>query len=202
MDGRRSRFPFIGAVGLLLISITAACSSAAQTPRPTSTAMIFTATIAATNMPTVETFTDPFAYCASVGTVDAPDTRYTGTQIPDEIINGFKRAAGLEASTEPIDLLRRSTIWRCMDGKVYACNFGTNLPCDSKANTDRTPSPAMGDYCKANPNSDVIPMSVTGHATIYSWRCINDNPEILDQIDQVDAEGYLERIWYAIKPSP
>jgi len=51
-----------------------------------------------------ESFTDPFAYCAAVGAMDSPDARYTGSQIPDEIINGFKKAAGLEASTEPMEL--------------------------------------------------------------------------------------------------
>ncbi len=105
--------------------------------------------------PTValQTYNDPFAYCTAVGTIDTPDARYTGPQISDEIINGFKTAAGLELSTEPMDMLKKTTIWRCMDNQVYACNFGANLPCSSKANTDKTPSPAMEDYCKANPDS-------------------------------------------------
>jgi len=149
-----------------------------------------------------DTFADPFAYCAAVGRVDAPDARYSGPQVPDRIINGFKKAAGLEASTEPMDMFRTTTIWRCMEGKVYACNFGANLPCDSKANTDRTPSQAMADYCTANPNSDVIPTSVTGHDTIYSWHCAKDSPQVLEQIGQVDAAGYPAQIWYPIEPGP
>ena len=88
-----------------------------------------------------------------------------------------------------------------MDGQVYACNFGANLPCSSKANTDKTPSPAMEDYCKANPDSEFIPMSVTGHSTIYSWHCVKDTPELLDQIAKVDAAGYLAQIWYPIAPN-
>jgi hypothetical protein len=28
-------------------------------------------------------FSDPFAYCAAVGTIDAPDARYTGPRVPD-----------------------------------------------------------------------------------------------------------------------
>jgi hypothetical protein len=148
----------------------------------------------------VETLADPFAYCAAVGTIGSPDARYTGPNIPDAIINGFKKAAGLESSTEPMDMLRQTTIWRCMDRKVYACNFGANLPCDSKANTDKTPSAGMADYCKSNPDSEVVPMSVTGHDTIYSWRCVQDTPQVLDQISQVDAAGYLSQIWYLIGP--
>lgn len=155
---------------------------------------------AANNTVAPVTYQDPFAYCAAVGTIDTPDASYTGPQITDEIINGYKTAAGLQASTEPMEMFKKTTIWRCMDKQVYACNFGANLPCDSKADTNRTPTSAMSDYCKANLNSDFIPMSVTGHATIYSWHCIKDAPEVLDQISQVDASGYLANIWYLIKP--
>lgn len=151
---------------------------------------------------TSASFTDPFAYCAAIGTMDKPDARYAGTPVPDAVINGFKKAAGLESSTEPMDMLRKTTLWRCMDNKVYACNFGANLPCDSKANTDRTPSQALIDFCKASPDSEVIPMSVTGHDTIYSWYCLKASPQVLQQIAQVDKAGYLQQIWYAIEPSP
>jgi hypothetical protein len=149
---------------------------------------------------TQTTYNDPFAYCAAVGSIDTPDARYTGPQVSDEIINGYKTAAGLQSSTEPVDMFKKTTIWRCMDSKVYACNFGANLPCDSKANTDKNPTPEMAEYCKANPDSEFIPMSVTGHETIYSWRCIKDAPEVLDQIGTVDAAGYLQQIWYPINP--
>lgn len=182
---------------VLLFGLTA-CSPQAN---PTVAAVQTTAVPAAlTSEPVQETFDDPFAYCAAVGTIDAPDARYTGPQVSDAIINGFKIAAGLENSTEPLEMLRKTTIWRCMDQQVYACNFGANLPCDSKANTDKTPSTAMEDYCQANPDSEVIPMSVTGHDTIYSWHCVESAPELLDQIDEVDAAGYLARIWYPIQP--
>ncbi len=150
--------------------------------------------------PTQQTFSDPFAYCAAVGTIDQPDARYTGPAVPDAVINGYKKAAGLEASTMPLEMFQKTTIWRCMTGEVYACNFGANLPCSYKANTDKTPTQAMIDYCQANPDSDFIPMSVTGHSTIYSFHCVKDTPELLDQIEKVDAEGYLEQIWYPIAP--
>ncbi|MFN2195449.1 MAG: hypothetical protein ACK2UW_04915, partial [Anaerolineales bacterium] len=126
---------------VLLFSLSA-CSPQAN---PTESAVQITA---APSEPVPETFDDPFAYCAAVGTIDTPDARYTGPQIGAEIINGFKIAAGLENSTEPLEMLRKTTIWRCMDHQVYACNFGANLPCDSKANTDKTPSTAMEDYCQ------------------------------------------------------
>ena len=192
---KRIPLPFVWVLLSALTMMVAACSS--QVPE----AALAPSRALATTTPTTETFADPFSYCAAVGTIDTPDARYTGTQVPDEIINGFKEAAGLEASTEPTDMFRKTTIWRCMDNKVYACNFGANLPCNSKANTDETPSQAMEDYCRANPDSDFIPMSVTGHSTIYSWHCIKDTPKLLDQIEKVDAAGYLAQIWYEIEPN-
>ncbi len=150
---------------------------------------------------TAASFTDPFSYCASVGNIDKPDARYTATAVPDAIINGFKKAAGLDSSTEPMDMLRQTTIWRCMGGKVYACNFGANLPCDSRANTSKTPTQAMNEFCAANANSDFIPMAMTGHDTIYSWHCANDKAEVLQQMQQVDAAGFIQGIWYEVQPS-
>ena len=128
---------------------------------------------------TQATYTDPFAYCSAVGTIDAPDSRYTGVPVPDAIIQGYLKAAGLENNGEPMELLQKSTIWRCMNKSVYVCNFGANLPCDSKADTNKNPTQAMQDFCKANPNAGAIPMSVTGHATIYSWGCVKDTPKLL-----------------------
>ena len=170
---------------LFVVMILAACS-------PDAFAQSTTATPA--------TFTDPFAYCAAVGTVDQPGARYTGDTVPTTVIDGFKKAAGLESSTEPLDMLKKTTIWRCMDGKVYACNFGANLPCDSKANTSQTPTQDMAAYCSDNPNTDLIPMSVTGHASIYSWHCVNGGAVLLAQIETPDPQGYLAGIWYAIQP--
>ena len=179
---------------LVLVSIAiSGCSSQVGTAVQTPTNPV------ATQAPTSAAYADPFSYCAAVGTIDTPDARYTGAAVPEEVINGFKKAADLEDSTEPMDMLQKTTIWRCMANKVYACNYGANLPCSSKADTDKTPTQAMTDYCKANPDSDSIPMSVTGHATIYSWKCAKDTPELLEQVENVDAAGYVQQIWYAIQ---
>jgi len=153
-------------------------------------------------VPTAAAFTDPFAYCAAVGTIDQPDARYTGPKTNDAIVKGYLKAAGLDVNGSYPDAFKQMTIWRCMDKQVYACNFGANLPCDSKADTNRAPTQGMADFCKENPGSDFIPMSVTGHATIYSWHCVKDTPELLDQIDKADAAGYLTRIWYPIQATP
>ncbi len=151
-------------------------------------------------MDEVDAYTDPFAYCAALGTIDAPDARYTGEAVPEVVIRGFIRAAELAAGDEALEMFRQTTIWRCMNGQVYACNYGANLPCDSKADTSAEPTREMKDFCAQNPGADAIPMSVTGHAVIYSWGCQGDTPEIRAQIDQADEAGYLSRIWYALEP--
>lgn len=190
----KKSFHLVWFVLALVPILLAACSSQANT------ASLTPVNPTATKASKSAVFTDPFSYCAAVGSIDAPDARYTGAAVPDEVINGFKKAAGLESSPEPLEMLKKTTIWRCMENKVYACNYGANLPCSSKANTDKTPTQAMKDYCQANPDSDSMPMSVTGHDTIYSWKCAKAIPEVLAQIETVDSAGYLQQIWYAIEP--
>lgn len=142
-------------------------------------------------------FTDPFAYCAAKGTIDKPGADYTGEALPEVLINAYKKAAGLESSSMPSEVFKQETSWRCMDGKVYACSVGANLPCQAKVSTDKTPSPAIVDFCKTSPDADVIPMSVTGHETIFSWRCVKGAPEA-KQVDEADAQGYMKSIWYEL----
>jgi hypothetical protein len=180
----------------LLALLASACSAQTQSTKNVTSIPVTGQT------PSPESYSDPFAYCAAIGTIDKPDARYTGPQITDEVIQGYLKAAGLQGSSEPMDVLKKTTIWRCMDNQVYACNFGANLPCDSKANTEKTPTQAMADFCKQNQNAEFIPMSVTGHATIYSWRCVKDAPEVLEQIATVDAAGFIAGIWYPVEKNP
>ena len=46
------------------------------------------------------TYTDPFAYCASVGTIDVPDARYDGPKLPDVIARGLRAAT--ESASEMV----------------------------------------------------------------------------------------------------
>jgi len=147
---------------------------------------------------TPATYTDPFAYCAAVGTVDAPGSNYVGPQVPESIAQGLQWA--LNAPDTPIDVLQNGSFWRCMDGSVYACFVGANLPCEAKANTDRTPTQEEIDYCQQNPNSDFIPAVVTGRETVYEWRCLDGAPDIVKQLTQPDAQGFFPDIWYKISP--
>jgi hypothetical protein len=143
------------------------------------------------------TFTDPFAYCAAVGTIDSPDARYTGPKMPDDLAKALRTASG-GAEDAPLDMFKEGGYWRCVDGKVYACTVGANLPCAEKANTDRTPTDAENEYCQENPDSDMIPAAVTGHETIYDWHCKGKTAEAGQEIFHVDARGFITEIWYQI----
>jgi hypothetical protein len=142
-------------------------------------------------------FHDPFAYCAAVGTIDVPGADYAGPRMPAEVARGLQRALGLPEDAPPAPLLENAT-WRCMDGKVYACAFGANLPCLEKADVARSPTPAMRAFCRDDPGADGIPMVVTGRATVYAWRCEGAAPAIERQITEPDARGYLANVWYEI----
>jgi hypothetical protein len=144
-------------------------------------------------------FADPFAYCAAVGTIDAPDARYAGPPVPEAVVQGLKAALDRPAAA-PTGPLVDNSHWRCMDGKVYACTVGANLPCSEKADTGREPRPALVDFCRQNPDAAVVPMAVTGRATVFEWRCTGAVPAIARQFARPDATGYIANIWYEIAP--
>ncbi len=142
-------------------------------------------------------FTDPFAYCAAVGTLDAPDSRYTGSKTPDALVTGVRKALGTKDDI-PLQPFVAGTTWRCANGKVLACFVGANLPCGEKADTSKTPNAGIVDYCKANPAAEVVPMAASGRATVYEWRCKTGAPEIVKQLVKPDAQGFISEIWYEI----
>ena len=141
-------------------------------------------------------FSDPFKYCAAIGTIDAPDGRYVGTAAPEAVIEDLKKKARL-ADDAPADWVAAGTVWRCMDRKVWACFVGANLPCSEKANTSAIPQAAVRDFCKTNLNAD-IPTIVTGRATIYDWRCVNGTPQVSKKLFTPDAQGFLSNFWYEL----
>ncbi len=140
-------------------------------------------------------YSDPFAYCAAVGTIDAPDARYNGPAVPDSVVQGMVKQ-GIVSADAPLEF-QQSAVWRCMNSQVWVCHFGANLPCQEKADLSQTPTSAMGDWCKANPTSDGIPAAVTGRATVYEWRCTEGKPAVV-QVFKVDSQGYLADFWYEL----
>jgi hypothetical protein len=143
------------------------------------------------------TYDEPFAYCAAVGTVDEPDERYTGEELPVVILEGVRDA--LDATDVDLEVFEIGTVWRCMDSKVYACNVGANLPCLAKADESQEPQQPLIDYCAENPDSDFIPAVVTGRETVYSWACEDGEPVVVEQFTEVDSQGFLEFVWYELQ---
>ncbi len=143
-------------------------------------------------------YDDPFAYCAAVKTIDAPDERYSGSTAPDSVIQALIREKVLATEASPD--FQKNLVWRCMDGKVYACHYGANLPCLEKADISKEPTSVVQEFCRTNPNVDNIPAVVTGRATVYEWKCQDGKPEVARQLFQVDSRGYLADFWYELKP--
>jgi len=141
-------------------------------------------------------YNDPFAYCAGVGSIDTPDARYSGSKLPDAIIQGMIEQGFLPAAM-PAES-QKYTVWRCMDHNVWVCNFGVNIPCLEKADPSQAPTSAMEDFCKMNPTVEGIPAYITGRVTIYSWNCKEGQPSLGSQIMMVDPQGYPSAYWHEL----
>lgn len=152
-----------------------------------------------TDTGTQSSYDNPFEYCKAVGTVDTPGSDYTGAKVPDAIADALRKDMGV-LDTMPKEMFNDGTYWRCMDGSVYACNVGANLPCQEKANVSKLPNDGMLNYCGENPDAEFIPMYASGRTTVYEWKCDNGTPEIVKQIAETDKAGYLADIWYEITP--
>jgi putative hemolysin len=148
-----------------------------------------------------QTYSDPFAYCAAVGTVDLPDERWAGPSLPDVVIQGLIQQ-GVVAPDAPLEF-QQHAVWRCMDGVLVACHFGANLPCLERADTSRTPTVVAAEFCAANPAAEAIPAFVTGRATVYGWGCAEGKPVVLEEIFHADGRGFLAELWHRVtRPEP
>jgi hypothetical protein len=174
---------------VLVAALLTACAVTPATDLPTSV-----------DSPNAGQFTDPFAYCTAVGTVDAPDERYSGPEVPVVIVEALRQELEI-ADDAPTDWVTEGTVWRCMDGEVWACFIGANLPCTAKADTSRTPELALVEFCEENPGSDFIPAFIVGRETIYEWRCTEGIPQIVNEVFEPDAQGFISDFWYQISPA-
>ena len=50
-------------------------------------------------------------------------------------------------------------------------------------------------FCKQNPKADTVPMSATGHDTIYFFSCSNGRAKIKEQNWKVDRRGFGVELW-------
>ena len=190
-------------ISSLLLGLTA-CGEDKQTETTTTVVTTETTTTAAPQAQATTTpptgMADPFTYCATVGTMDKPDNRYTGQALPDNLI---KAMVGQQMVAEDLPQLREPGFvsWRCMNKKVYACVVGANLPCEEKADTSTEPNAGMVDFCKSEPDSDIIPAAAAGRVTIYDWSCKTGKPVKGEQVTSVDEQGYPADFWEEVQPA-
>jgi hypothetical protein len=174
--GRGSPFPLFFA--LVIVGAVGSPQGAAQS---------------AGSLPAVE---DPFAYCARVDTND----RLGKT---DGVANSAAFGALMPYLHEALGLQRKASLsareffWRCMDGKVYVCARGANIPCDSKADFAKLNHGAEN-YCRENPNATEAPAYATGHRTVYLWKCSAGHAERGPKAGATDRRGFRTDFWYLI----
>lgn len=142
--------------------------------------------LASTMSCTLASAQDVQAYCAKVGDDDRVQP------VPDALLPSARRM--FEVSTEEADsYVQATTSVRCMNRAVWLCNHGANLVCE-KADVSRD-SPGAERFCKQNPNSIGVPLSATGHATVYDWKCVGRKARIIGQTTKVDARGFIAENW-------
>jgi hypothetical protein len=112
------------------------------------------------------------------------------TPLPAWLASRARQVFGLEM---PDDLIQKTTVYRCVDGKALFCTTGANLAC-GKANVSRDVS-GVAAWCRDHSQSDSVPMFVTGHDTIYRWHCFAGRPQVDATVETVDARGFIARNW-------
>jgi hypothetical protein len=144
-------------------------------------------------IPAVES---PFAFCARVGTDDRLGSSYgaaSGAAL-GALEPYLRDALGL---SRDVSLPPNEISWRCMDGKVYVCARGANIPCDSKADRSKL-NPGAANYCRENPNAAEVPAYATGHRTIYRWKCIDGRAERDPTVSATDRRGFRADFWHVV----
>jgi hypothetical protein len=120
-------------------------------------------------------------YCRGVANAGA-------LAVPDSLAPAVARAFGLDEQA-----VKGASYYRCAGDRLLACVVGANLPC-GKADLRRR-LPVVDDYCRQNPGSTFIPMAVTGHDTVYAWRCAGAVAAPGAPIERVDRQGFVARVW-------
>lgn len=129
---------------------------------------------------------DVQAYCAKVRDDDRVQP------VPGNLIHAARRMFEVPADASD-SYVQAGTSIRCMNGAVWLCSYGANLVCD-KADVSRD-SYGAEKYCRQNPGSAGVPMSATGHATIYEWRCVGREARIARQSTAIDDRGFIAGNW-------
>ncbi len=127
------------------------------------------------------TFSDPFAYCEAVKTVDYVDNRYVGPHFTLPIADALR---------VPSHSARDRVSWRCVDGVVYAC-ASFDWPVCAMTPTAQE----MLDYCQRNPGVTRL-LAPNG-----TWACEGTRPRLPEGASwPVDARGFFPKAWIPVLP--
>jgi hypothetical protein len=121
------------------------------------------------------------AYCRGAANTDA-------LAVPDSLAPAIASAFGVGEQA-----VKGASYYRCAGGRLLGCVVGANLPC-GKVDVRRR-LPGADDYCRQNPGSTFIPMAVTGHDTIYAWRCAAAAAAPGRPVVRLDGQGFVARDW-------
>ncbi|HEX2940859.1 MAG TPA: hypothetical protein VHO91_07410 [Rhodopila sp.] len=130
------------------------------------------------------------AQCAAAGNDDT--VRPYDPSLRDALRTSFQRQFP-QAPTDARTIAAQTHI-RCMDGRLYVCFTGANLPC-GKMNTAPTNKGADA-FCRSNPNAPVVPAFAAGHDSIHEYRCRSGKAEVTGRtLFDLDARGFAKRLW-------
>ena len=125
------------------------------------------------------------AYCPN-------PARARAAKVPAALVPAVAEAFKIDSAA-----LHAAAFVRCVGAKLLGCYVGANLDCD-KADTRRA-LPGATAWCRDNPGSKIIPMSATGHDTIYTWSCTGRRAIAGKATVTVDPQGYIADNWRAIR---
>jgi hypothetical protein len=150
----------------------------------TAAGLLFAALIVATVSP-VKPGLAAGAYCPN------PDHATPG-KVPADLMSAVATTFQIDN-----DAVGKAAFVRCAGPKLIGCYIGANLDCD-KAETSRS-LPGATAWCRGNQGSKIIPMSATGHDTIYEWSCKGRHAVAGKAMVTVDPQGYIADNWREIR---
>ena len=111
---------------------------------------------------------------------------------PDALLPRLGRTFGVAPIT-----LRHGAYIRCAEGALMGCMIGANLNC-GKADVSRHSAGADA-FCRENTDAQVVPMSSTGHDTVYAWHCVGSHAVAGETVEQIDRLGFMTRNWRVVR---
>lgn len=110
--------------------------------------------------------------------------------IPRSLAPAVIAAFGVHMSADEVV---RTGVMRCAQGQVMACLTGANLNC-GRAEVSRVNHGAI-DWCREHRDADFVPAYVTGHETIYAWRCHDGHAVVARHAMHADPYGFVAENW-------